>query len=122
MSHLPWIGGQAPCYPPFLQVVGLRSRCRYVLSWAHAALRRQHLVGLAGATSRPTPALNSRWVSAPMASHLSGLQFHGHGIAPLWVVERTRPGALQNQRRHSTIDYLTPVDYEHQHSSPAPAA
>ena len=26
------------------------------------------------------------------------------------------------QRRHSTLDYLTPVDYEHQHPSPAPAA
>jgi putative transposase len=26
------------------------------------------------------------------------------------------------QRRHSTLDYLTPVDYEHEHSSPAPAA
>jgi putative transposase len=26
------------------------------------------------------------------------------------------------QRRHSTLDYLTPVDYEDQHSSPAPAA
>jgi putative transposase len=26
------------------------------------------------------------------------------------------------QRRHSTLDYHTPVDYEHQHPSPAPAA
>jgi len=26
------------------------------------------------------------------------------------------------QRRHSTLDYLTPVDYERQHPSPAPAA
>jgi putative transposase len=26
------------------------------------------------------------------------------------------------QRRHSTLDYLTPVDYEHEHPSPAPAA
>jgi transposase InsO family protein len=26
------------------------------------------------------------------------------------------------QRRHSTLDYLTPIDYEHQHPSPAPAA
>jgi putative transposase len=26
------------------------------------------------------------------------------------------------QRRHSTLDYLTPTDYEHQHRSPAPAA
>jgi putative transposase len=26
------------------------------------------------------------------------------------------------QRRHSTLDYLTPLDYEHQHRSPAPAA
>ena len=26
------------------------------------------------------------------------------------------------QRRHSTLDYLTPVDYEHQRPSPAPAA
>jgi putative transposase len=26
------------------------------------------------------------------------------------------------QRRHSTLDYRTPVDYEHQHPSPAPAA
>jgi putative transposase len=26
------------------------------------------------------------------------------------------------QRRHSTLDYLTPLDYEHQHPSPAPAA
>jgi putative transposase len=26
------------------------------------------------------------------------------------------------QRRHSTLDHLTPVDYEHQHPSPAPAA
>jgi hypothetical protein len=33
---------------------------------------------------------------------LSGLQFHSHGLAPVWVVERTRPGALQNQRRRFT--------------------
>jgi putative transposase len=26
------------------------------------------------------------------------------------------------QRRHSTLDYRTPVDYEHQHPAPAPAA
>ena len=26
------------------------------------------------------------------------------------------------QRRHSTLDYLTPVNYEHQRPSPAPAA
>jgi putative transposase len=26
------------------------------------------------------------------------------------------------QRRHSTLDYRTPADYEHQHPSPAPAA
>ena len=26
------------------------------------------------------------------------------------------------QRRHSTLDYLTPTDYEHQHRPPAPAA
>jgi putative transposase len=26
------------------------------------------------------------------------------------------------QRRHSTLDYLTPADYEQQHRSPAPAA
>jgi putative transposase len=26
------------------------------------------------------------------------------------------------QRRHSTLDYRTPVDYEQQHRSPAPAA
>jgi putative transposase len=26
------------------------------------------------------------------------------------------------QRRHSTLDYLTPLDHEHQHPSPAPAA
>jgi putative transposase len=26
------------------------------------------------------------------------------------------------QRRHSTLDYLTPLDYEHRHPSPAPAA
>jgi putative transposase len=26
------------------------------------------------------------------------------------------------QRRHSTLDYRTPVDHEHQHPSPAPAA
>jgi transposase InsO family protein len=26
------------------------------------------------------------------------------------------------QRRHSTLDYHTPLDYEHQHPSPAPAA
>jgi putative transposase len=26
------------------------------------------------------------------------------------------------QRRHSTLDYLTPIDYEQQHRSPAPAA
>jgi putative transposase len=26
------------------------------------------------------------------------------------------------QRRHSTPDYLTPLDYEHQRQSPAPAA
>jgi putative transposase len=26
------------------------------------------------------------------------------------------------QRRHSTLDYLTPTDYEDQHRTPAPAA
>jgi putative transposase len=26
------------------------------------------------------------------------------------------------QRRHSTLDYLTPTDYEQQHRPPAPAA
>jgi hypothetical protein len=54
---LPWIGGSPPCYPPFLQVVGLRSRCSYVLSFGlmlpsgdgtHRDQLRDHLEADAG--------------------------------------------------------------------------
>jgi putative transposase len=47
-----------------------------------------------------------------------------------WPTSRTLRTAVfdfievfyNRQRRHSTLDYLTPIDYEHAHPSPAPAA
>jgi hypothetical protein len=81
-SSLPWIGGPPRCYPPFLQVVLLRRRCSYVLSLGSCCPHATAPSGTSsGTTSRPTPALNNRWVRAPMAGHCPGW----NSTATVWL-------------------------------------